>query len=241
MKHNQATPAFALFTLPNIITLGNVLAGTLSIIMALKGELVTAAYLLALGALFDFLDGLVARLTQSFSPIGKELDSLADIISFGVAPALISMQLVLSMSEKMDWPTALAGYSALLIPLFSALRLAKFNVDTRQGEQFIGLPTPANALFFASLPFTQVHEWAVQFPPIIWVFLPLHGIMSLLLISEWPLFSLKFKQFTFAANRLRYGFILGAAMFLIIWQVAAIPLIIGMYILLSLVFRPTKN
>ena len=180
--------------IPNTLTCGNLVSGCIATVMALGGDARYALIWIIIGAVFDFFDGMSARLFGVSSPIGKELDSLADDVTFGVAPSAI----VFAQLSVMEYPTVLASvepyipYCAFLIAAFSALRLAKFNLDTRQTTSFIGMPTPANALFWGSLLVSQptlVESSAWMIPAI----LLLVVLTSLLLVSELPMFALKFK------------------------------------------------
>jgi len=229
---------------PNTITSFNVLSGSLSVVFAFEGNLVLAGLLILIAAVFDFFDGMSARLLNAYSDMGKELDSLADMISFGLAPAVIVHVL---LRQQMPEVTILsdASFSQLLIvffpfiiTVFSALRLAKFNVDTRQTESFIGLATPANAMVWASLPFVLHFHDNSFFAGIITnipFLLILSSVMSLLLVAELPMFSLKFKNLKFTENRSRFVFLLGCVLLLAIFKLAGIPLIIIWYILVSVV------
>lgn len=223
-----------LISIPNIITCLNVVCGCIAIVFAFKGELHIASYFIFGGAIFDFFDGFFARLLKSYSAIGKELDSLADVITFGVAPSAIVYIILRDLSEC---PCFNVGYFAFIITVFSALRLAKFNVDTRQSDSFIGLPTPANAIFFASIALLLKYfpeNTIVQFIQNVYVILFLVIVFSFLLISEIPIFSLKFKSFTIKNNKIRYIFIAISLILLILLQLIAIPIIILVYILISL-------
>jgi CDP-diacylglycerol--serine O-phosphatidyltransferase len=189
--------------LPNTITSFNALSGSLSVVFAFEGNLVLAGLLILVAAVFDFLDGMSARLLQAYSDMGKELDSLADMISFGLAPAVIAHVMVRSQYPEINLLMD-ANYLQLLILLFpfiitvfSALRLAKFNIDTRQTESFIGLNTPSNAMIWASFPFVLSFNADSFFAGIITnvpFLLVFSLVMSLLLVSEIPMFSLKFKS-----------------------------------------------
>lgn len=229
------TEKINLFTIPNIITCLNVVCGSLSIVFAFQEELHIAAYFIFGGAIFDFFDGFFARLLKSYSAIGKELDSLADVITFGVAPSAIVYIILRDLSEC---PCLNIGYFAFIIAVFSALRLAKFNVDTRQSDSFIGLPTPANAIFFASIALLIKYfpeNSIVLFIQNAYVIVTLVVIFSFLLISEIPIFSLKFKSFSIKNNEIRYAFIAISLILLILLQLIAIPIIILVYILISLI------
>lgn len=224
-----------LYTLPNLMTCGNLLCGCVGVVSAFRGDLLLAGMLIGVAGLLDFGDGFVARLLKQNSEIGKQLDSLADVVTFGVLPALIIFQLIERTSN--DIPH-FPSYLAFVLAIFSALRLAKFNVDTRQSDSFIGVPTPANAFLVASLPFIIRHNPALepfivnQTNLLIYTFL-----MSFLLVAELPLFALKFKSFGWNGNELPFSFLGISVVLLVLLHFAAVPLVIALYILLSLVFR----
>jgi CDP-diacylglycerol--serine O-phosphatidyltransferase len=214
---------------PNFITLLNLLSGMVGILWVLEGQLLYGAYFVILSAGFDFLDGFAARLLKVQSDMGKELDSLADVVSFGVLPGILLYSLTKAQTDSQVLP-----YLTLIIPMLSAYRLAKFNLDTRQSDRFIGLPTPANALLLSTLPHLVAH-WPELAP---WVTSPIALVViawatSILLVSELPLIALKFKNSSFADNTYRYTLLcLGA--FCLAWlQLAGIPLIIIAYLMLS--------
>ena len=233
--------------LPNFITSLNLLSGSIAIVMAFEGNLTLSSYFIGIAVVFDFFDGFLARLLKAYSDIGKELDSLADIVSFGVAPAVILYQLLkLSLNiDKLPLSfdiTTLVDIvvllSALLITVFSALRLAKFNVDTRQKDSFIGLPTPASAILIASLPVIMYNSDNFLIKQVIlsiYFLVPLIISLSFLLVAEFPMFSLKFKSINFTNNKIPYIFIGISVILLIILQYLAIPIIILFYIILSAV------
>lgn len=283
-----------LFSIPNLITLANLFCGCLAIVFAFNGDLVWTAYLVGIAAVLDFLDGFVARALKQYSPIGKDLDSLADMVTFGVVPGVVMFQMMtlgVNMSGLFDvstqitsgtetipsiWTTAnysgpeglmtLLPFTAFFITLFSALRLAKFNNDTRQSDSFIGVPTPANSILICSLalignselgvfgaqsghgfwdvgeyvamsykieaPSLNSMEWLSYMP---WFLLGIVVVMSYLLISELPLFALKFKSFKWKGNELRYSFLAASVVMLVLLKFIALPLIIVLYILLSIV------
>ena len=201
----------------------------MGILWVLEGQLLYGAYFVILSAGFDFLDGFAARLLKVQSDMGKELDSLADVVSFGVLPGILLYSLTKTQTDSQVLP-----YLTLIVPMLSAYRLAKFNLDTRQSDRFIGLPTPANALLLSTLPHLVAH-WPELAP---WVTSPIALVViawvaSILLVSELPLIALKFKNSSFADNTYRYTLLcLGA--FCFAWlQLAGIPLIIIAYLLLS--------
>lgn len=221
--------------IPNTVTCLNLFSGCIACVMAFNGLYEWAALFIILSAVFDFFDGMLARLLKAYSNIGKELDSLADNISFGMAPALM----VFSLSAQVHYPHFLAGseqympYAAFLIAVFSALRLAKFNVDVRQTSSFIGMPTPANALFWASL-IVGSYEFILSPAFNIFYLILLIIITSVLLVAEIPMFSLKFKNLTWKDNKVKFVFLIGCVPLLIFFRISGIAAIIGWYVLLSL-------
>jgi len=235
--------------IPNFITTLNLFSGCIGIIVALKYRIDYAAYFIALAAFFDFFDGLAARLLHVKSEIGKELDSLADVVSFGVLPGIILYQL---MTNSPNTPAAGSYVSifaliALIIPVLSAVRLAKFNLDTRQTTSFIGLPVPANALFLGSLPLIKLQakhneslSWLTAITDNYYVLAFIAIGMSLLLVSKIPLISLKFRNLKFADNKPQFILVAFAVISFVLVTFTAIPLIILAYILLSLVFKPAS-
>lgn len=217
-------------SIPNTITILNLLAGCYAVVAALSGDLVTAFYCMVASLVFDFCDGFAARLLKAYSPMGKELDSLADMVSFGVVPSCIVFTL------GVEW----LGF---IIAAFSALRLAKFNIDTRQTEQFIGLATPANAIFFGAIGYIAQTEPDSLFMCMMneKVIFGCAVVLSLLLVSEIPMFSLKFKSYTFSKNKLVYSFVLLSLISLIFFHVTAIPFIVAAYILVSVIQKLIKK
>jgi len=234
--------------IPNFITTLNLFSGCIGIIVALQYRVDYAAYFIALAALFDFMDGMAARLLHVKSEIGKELDSLADVVSFGVLPGIIIYQLMAHSPNTPAYGSFLSIFSllALIIPILSAVRLAKFNLDTRQTTSFIGLPVPANALFLGSLPLIKMQagysdslSWLTAITDNYYVLAIIAIGMSLLLVSEIPLISLKFRNLKFAENKPQFILVAFSVIAFALFTFAAIPLIILAYILLSLVFKPT--
>lgn len=218
--------------LPNAMTCGHLLCGCVGIVRVFEHDLVAAAYLILLAALLDFGDGFVARLLKASSAIGKELDSLADMVTFGVLPACILFDLL----ESNEFGPHLMAFSAFSIAVFSALRLAKFNIDPRQTDSFIGVPTPANALVVASFPLMLAFQ--PQYAGLIRNPYSLYGyivLMSFLLVAEIPLFALKFKTFGWAENRVKFIFLGLSGVLLLFLQFAAVPLVVGLYVLLSVI------
>lgn len=213
--------------IPNLVTCMNLFSGCLGIVFAFQGNFPLVVVCVLLSGVFDLFDGLVARLLNVSSAIGKQLDSLADVISFGFLPGMIYYTLIENSSTVLtDYP-----YIGFLIPIFSALRLAKFNLDERQTEDFIGLNTPMNTFYTMSLPFI-----ALTFPQIIytpWFLIGSIMVTSWLLISEIKLFSMKFKDLSWAGNRFRYSFLAVSAALLVWLEFIAIPGILILYVLFS--------
>ncbi len=238
--------------MPNLLTLMNLSSGVLSILFAVDGDLGFAAIFILIAAVFDFFDGFAARLLNAYTDIGRELDSLADVVSFGVAPGLILFTLmeIVLFGENMpisriqgsfyEWLMLL---SAFLIPAFSAFRLAKFNTDTRQTVNFLGLPTPANAILWASFGLMSGYSENEELLKILFTpgnLLITNIITSLLLVSEIPMFSLKFSGFNIFGNWYRYIFLLVSTGLIIITGIFSPALIITLYIVLSILFYLLK-
>ena len=231
--------------IPNTITSMNLLSGCISIVLAFEGYILFAVYMIFLAAFFDFLDGMSARLLNAYSVVGKELDSLADVVSFGVAPSIIIFHMMkIALFQNVYLPPienlTLIEILFLLIPfiiaILSGIRLAKFNVDERQSENFIGLAVPANALFFVSLYLVSIITKNSSILGLLKseIFLALITFLfSLLLVAEFPMFSLKVKNLGWRENKIRYIFIVLSAILLILLHTIAIPVIIILYILLS--------
>jgi CDP-diacylglycerol--serine O-phosphatidyltransferase len=220
--------------LPNAVTCLNLLCGCIALAAIFNGQLEVGAYFVGAAAVADFFDGLLARALRVSSAIGKDLDSLADMVSFGVVPGAIFFQLLMRGAALTGLP-AWAAYVGFTVSIFSALRLAKFNNDTRQTTSFIGLPTPACTLVVASLPLILAHDQFGLTPFILnpWVLLGLTILLSGLLVAELPLFALKFKNLRWADNRRRFLFLLLAAGLLLVLRAAAVPLVVLLYVLLS--------
>lgn len=236
--------------IPNTITVLNLLSGLISLTLTFEGNYVYASLFIIIAAVFDFLDGNAARLLNAYSEMGKQLDSLADVVSFGVAPGIMIFQMIsaqcngsCNMFERMH----ITPYFAMLIPVCSALRLAKFNIDLRQEVNFIGLPTPANAIFFASIPlvlfvqpglFSLLHmDFLVTFFSNTRILTILAVFFSYLLISDFRIFSMKFKNLAWEGNQLRYILLILALILFILFALSAIPIIIMLYILMSIFFQ----
>jgi CDP-diacylglycerol--serine O-phosphatidyltransferase len=210
--------------IPNALTCANLLSGCIGIVFAFKGDLNIAAYAVLISGIFDFFDGFVARLLGVKSEIGKELDSLADMVSFGFLPGVVMFQLITLSNYTSEY----LPYVAFLITIFSALRLAKFNLDTRQTEDFIGLNTPMNTLFIVSLPFIRQ-----DYPELInntFLLIGLTVLTSWLLISEIKIFSLKFGTFSWVDNKVKFIFLIMSAILIALFKFAAIPIVLVLYI-----------
>lgn len=227
--------------LPNFLTCCNLLCGCFGIVFVLEGREIPAAYFVWLAGVFDFFDGFAARMLKVTSSIGKELDSLADVVSFGILPALVMYKMISTSSDSSALP-----YIGFTIAVFSALRLAIFNVDETQRDSFRGLNTPANTIFITSLPllYNQVGRWLYE--PVVLVSITL--LFSFLLVSRIEFFAFKFKSFRWEDNKMRFTFLLLAVLLLISLQYLAVPIVILLYIVFSLldsyVFRrpkPMKN
>ncbi len=222
--------------IPNTVTCLNLFSGCVACVMAFKGLYETAFLFIIIGAVFDFFDGMLARLLDAHSKIGKDLDSLADDISFGLAPAALVFSFL--QEPELTYPDFLAGYRDIvpyfgfLIAVFSGLRLAKFNVDTRQTTSFIGLPVPANALFWGSLIVGGGNLLLTQGNAL--YLLVLVVLFSWLLVSEIPMFSLKFKNLSWKDNKVSFLFLLVTIALLVTMGVGGFSAVIVWYILLSL-------
>lgn len=229
--------------IPNTITSLNLFSGCLAIIMVFQGQLHVASMFIGIAAVLDFFDGFAARLLKAYSEIGKQLDSLADMVSFGLAPSFIIYSLINDVLKtdgfysQMPVSEIVLLCLPFLIAVFSALRLAKFNIDTNQTTSFIGLPTPANAILIASLP---VLLWYYDYSFInllihnLYFLVGLIFLQSFLLVAKIPMFSLKFSNFQFRDNKIRFIFLGISLVLLITLQAVSIPIIIFLYILISL-------
>ena len=241
--------------IPNLVTLLNLLSGSVALIFAVNGELVTAAFLAFLGIFFDFFDGFLARKLNAQSELGLQLDSLADVVTSGLVPGIIMFQL-LDLTNGHDWNSfnvnqtvgfagTLASFTflpllGLLITLASAYRLAKFNIDENQSDSFIGLPTPANTLLILSFPLIMEFQNSDIMNSIIlnqWFLIAITLVSCILLNAPIKLLALKFKNWSFKDNASRYILIIMAIVLLTVFQFAAIPLIIIFYIIISLLSK----
>lgn len=215
--------------IPNALTCGNLLSGSAGIICSFTNPEIPTEWFVWIACVFDFFDGFAARLLKVSSPIGKELDSLADMVSFGVLPGIAMKNLLAGTS------IGHFAWIGLSLTVFAALRLAKFNIDTRQSDSFIGVPTPANALFICGIP-SLIEAFSAS-----WIgsatLLYITGLFSWLMVSEIPLFALKFKNFTWGDNKIRFTFLLCAVLLIAFFQSAGLPLAILLYIAFSLMLH----
>lgn len=224
--------------IPNTITCCNLVSGCAAIAYAFSGNVELSFTWIIIGAVFDFFDGMSARLLNVSSPIGKELDSLADVVTFGVAPStiLFSELSVMSYPAILEPLRSILPFTAYIMAAFSALRLAKFNLDERQALGFIGLPTPANALFWGSL-IIGAGKWLEATP--FMVFFLLGGILisSWLMVSEIPMFALKFKEWGWKGNQVKYIFLLTCIPLLAIFGLTGLAIIIAWYVIISYIIK----
>lgn len=239
--------------IPNLLTLLNLLSGTIAVYFAVKEELVIAACFVFLGIFFDFFDGFAARLLKVHGELGKQLDSLADVVTSGVVPGIVLFQLISNSVENKTWENAInsilkTGHEnyftstffisliGLLFTMGAAYRLAKFNIDERQTSSFIGLPTPAAALVVLSLPLIlnySSNELVFTIIQNVWFLIGLSILLCYLMNAEIPLFSLKFKNYSWGKNKIKYLFIILTAILTALFQFIAIPLVILLYVLMS--------
>lgn len=218
--------------IPNAITCLNLVAGSFAVYFALIADYRSALIAVLIAGLFDFLDGMAARVLKAYSPMGKELDSLADMVSFGLVPGMLAFSLLFNS----EWPLWVR-FAGFILPVFSALRLAKFNIDERQTSSFIGLPTPSNAIFWAGAAYA-FDVMLIQNP---WLVLLLVLLFSYLLISPLPMFSLKFTNMRWSDNKLQFIFLGGCVALLIALGFKAFAPIILWYIVCSLFALKTSK
>ena len=216
--------------IPNTITCCNLISGCIATYFAFMGIYYLALLFIVIGAVFDFFDGMVARLLHVSSPIGKELDSLADDITFGFAPSAI----IFSYLSSFHIHALFVPFLAFVMAAFSALRLAKFNLDERQALGFIGLPTPANALFWGSL-IVGLYQYEVSFEGLEWIILIGTFVSCYLLIAEIPMFALKFKHWGWKDNEIKYVFLISCIPLLLFLGIIGFAAIIAWYVILSVV------
>ena len=233
--------------IPNIFTLSNLSCGLIAVFLAFQSQLFLACLFIVSGLFFDFFDGMLARIFKVSGELGKQLDSLADLITFGVAPSIIVFQLIYKLetgdflmqtNETKNLFLHFSPFVAFLIPIFSALRLAKFNIDTNQSSSFIGIPTPASALFFISLPLIleyQESSFIAYYINNLYFLITITIIMSLLMVAKIKLFSFKLKSFAWKENKVQYLFIFISVLLLLLFHFVAIPIIILLYPVISLI------
>lgn len=226
--------------IPNIITCGNLISGCFAILFLTENMPIKAAIMIFVAGLFDFLDGFAARLLKAHSPIGGDLDSLSDMVSFGVAPGFIMCWL---MDRANDLPSLtlldidILPCLAFLLPVFAAIRLAKFNISETQSSSFRGLPTPGMALFIASLPLALAQMGHLSDGTLgFWACLGITLIFSFIMVSRLCFFSFKMKSAKWKGNEIRWIFLLVAIAGFAIFRWAALPFIMMLYILLSIFF-----
>jgi CDP-diacylglycerol--serine O-phosphatidyltransferase len=213
--------------IPNLITLLNLLSGCIALVFVSQDNFWFAFYFVCLGIFFDFFDGFFARIFKVQSPLGVQLDSLADMVTSGVVPGFVMLKMLSELSSEAFLP-----YFGFIITLGSCYRLAKFNIDTRQTDSFIGLPTPANALFILSLPLIS-QAFVADLLSNVWVLMGISVLSAFILNAELPLFSLKIKNFSFAKYKLQIVFLILAVILLLVFQILGLPLVILLYVLLS--------
>jgi CDP-diacylglycerol--serine O-phosphatidyltransferase len=242
--------------IPNLLTLGNLFCGTIATILAVQSDFVTAGLFVVIGIFLDFFDGFVARLLKVSGELGKQLDSLADMVTSGVVPGIIMFNLLYQSSFKNldtqlvdsgippntiimsnDYISSWVPYIGLLLTLGAGYRLAKFNIDTRQSESFIGLPTPAMSLFVISLPLIQEYATNVWVQSLIsnnYFLIAVTLVLTYLMNAEIPLFSLKFKEYSLKNNLVKYFFLVTSLALIVILNFISAPIIIILYVLLSI-------
>ena len=237
--------------LPNAVTLMNLFLGSIAMVLAIQSQPHYAALLIGICAVLDFSDGMLARVLNARSELGQQLDSLADLVSFGLAPAAILFHYLQGAVQPLNSQPLqnVLPYSAFFLTVFAGLRLAIFNIDTRQTNAFIGLPTPANAAFFASLPFviafapnqgfiySLVKSTTQSWPALVFLL----GLFSFLMVSNISMFSLKIKNLRWRDNQTRYVFIALILFSLLIFGLQAVALIVIFYLILSLLFPGQKS
>ena len=235
--------------IPNLITLGNLFCGTIATIYAVQADFVFAGLFVILGILFDFFDGFAARLFQVSGELGKQLDSLADMVTSGVVPGIIMLKLIevntINASNSF-FDDSILGISlvGLVLTLGACYRLAKFNIDTRQSDSFIGLPTPAMSLFVISLPLIQQYsniEFALNLITNNYFLIAITILLTYLMNAQLPLFSLKFKNYSVKSNLIKYVFLIASLLMIIFLQYISIPLIIIVYVVLSVISNFSKK
>ncbi|NMH25310.1 phosphatidylserine synthase [Flavobacterium sp. SE-s27] len=226
--------------IPNFFTMLNLFCGCVALVFVSNAEFELAFLFVSLGIFFDFFDGFFARKFNVAGPLGVQLDSLADMVTSGVVPGYVMYQMLLNSRVflVLEWHNIVLPFLGFIITLGACYRLAKFNIDTRQSDSFIGLPTPANALFFTSLPLVADYfhnEIDLGFSYSKWFLIALTFLSAYVMNAEIPLFSLKIKNFSFAKYKLQIFFLAISVLMLIFLQIVAVPLIILIYVLLSVI------
>jgi len=238
--------------IPNLITLSNLMCGVLSIVAVTQGEVALGAYMILGGVFFDFFDGLAARALGVSGELGKQLDSLADVVTFGAAPVFIALHLVGTLSVIPDKvPDLILGFAPILMAAFGAYRLAAFNIDERQSDKFIGMPTPAVALFWVAVALISVgstdegllgavYAAFLASPPALVVS---SLVLAVLMVIPLPLIALKFKSYGLRGNEFRYLLLASSVALLAFFAVKAVPIILLLYIALSVIenIRSSNN
>ncbi len=241
--------------IPNFITLLNLLSGTIAVILAVEGKLILAGIFVMLGILFDFFDGFFARILKVQGELGKQLDSLADMVTSGVVPGIVMYQLLKDsagiwneegtlLSSLFLEGVSFVPMIGLLLTLAAAYRLANFNIDERQTSSFIGIPTPANAIFILSLPLILKYsdvEFAKDLIQNQWFLIGVTLLLSFLMNANIPLFSLKFKDYSLKNNVIKYIFLITTIILLVLLKFIAVPLVIFVYVMLSIVENMMKK
>lgn len=234
--------------IPNLLTLGNLLCGTIATVFAVEGDFTTAGLFVVVGILFDFLDGFVARLLKVSGELGKQLDSLADMVTSGVVPGVIMARMIQNnlFDEINPFDNSFLGMSlvGLLLTLGACYRLAKFNLDTRQSDSFIGLPTPAMSLFVISLPLIQEYsdiEFVQNLISNNYFLILSTLLLTYVMNAEIALFSLKFKDYSIQKNWIIYIFLLSSILLIFILNYLSIPIIIILYVSLSVIKNLTPK
>jgi CDP-diacylglycerol--serine O-phosphatidyltransferase len=229
--------------IPNLITLLNLFSGCIALVFASNDNFEMAFFFVSLGIFFDFFDGFFARLFNVSSPLGLQLDSLADMVTSGVLPGFVLFKM-LSNSVNSDPSLMYLPYFGFIVTLGSCYRLANFNIDTRQSDSFIGLPTPANAIFILSLPLIIINSDSILVLELLinpWVLIFVSILSAFILNAEIPLFALKIKKFNLKDNALQLFFLLISILLLVFLQFSGVALIIVFYILLSIITNKFKS
>jgi len=232
--------------IPNLLTLGNLFCGTVATIFAVQGDFSSAGLFVVIGIVFDFFDGFAARLLNVSGELGKQLDSLADMVTSGVVPGIIVYQLFIENNSNVVAPNTVnyLPFLGLFLTLGAGYRLAKFNIDTRQTDSFIGMPTPAMSLFVISLPLIQEYSTIEFVQNLIannYFLIVITLLLTYLMNAEISLFSLKFKTYSVKNNLMKYLFLVLSTGMLVFLQYLSIPLIILLYVFLSLIRNIRKK